>query len=911
MRRTPTPLFYAGLVITLLLIISPVAGYKENFQHLPNQSMAEYFLNNNAMGGFGWPDTSTGFLKQLWGYETRWNTKVGDEMQSLGTYSNTAPFFMMTSWGGGSPTGYPSTYWAWTVRSQAGYDGDYPNFYDTSGVYQCGINVGGAYDTPHVSRIECKLEGNHIHCLRNGKYVATGSCTALTQNPSYITFGQYGTVDDVIIGDSESKYIVGGLSDYFFIKKDLINPAATGLYFTNDTLYKSTGYNLTYAKADNSTVMNLVVSNFQTGTVAESLKVERMADWVGFNVSNITGNSAIQTGLMKLTLDGTGVSDYFWYTAGGATVWWNDDSYGLDESGSAYYSVTAGYWDTATYSYSMKLLDETGEVKDTQTVTAQSGHKDFTFSSDDFIAGETIYAVLYATDLSSGTEYALNYATAMIMSHSEIEGYVVDATTGLAINKAFVNLTESGTVHTGYSTTTGMYNITGLGSGAQWDIQTNKSGYQNDNSLFVPLSIKKYWFNISLIPNSITVNNGSALIGIVKEAPYNSTSQATTVYAWNDTIPLDNSTVTSMAGFYMFDGQPAASLLNVTGIKYPLYKLPPLFDRINTSEPGTFVRNDIFMARNYTLQLYVKDSKNSAAITTANVTASGSASGSYTTTLGYANITSDYGSLTVSASAEGYYPATETYAMDRDRSETIYLSTITDTDNTNLNTLYPREVRFMIVDRWNNKQTGVTVTAEMTSSTIENTNWLTTLFGIQDEATAINTTTLTGTTDDYGSIIFPMIASGKYELTMTKASAGISETKTIYPDQTSYTIIVGTTATAIPDSKSDYIHMNLSIIDVGTDVYLVGVYNDTSATTTNAWFYLNYSNRSVYKTFNMSAQSWSFYKIVNNTKGNSYVWGINATSSTWGVNHIEQGITLNGLSDMMFNPFDPTRTGWE
>ena len=271
---------------------------------------------------------------------------------------------------------------------------------------------------------------------------------------------------------------------------------------------------------------------------------------------------------------------------------------------------------------------------------------------------------------------------------------------------------------------------------------------------------------------------------------------------------------------------------------------------------------------------------------------------------------STFGNYIIIGGSSGYASnSTMVTATTNVTNTTLYLTATS--KNTNLNSLYPREVRFIIVDKWNRKQPGVNVTAQMISSTIETTNWLSTLFGIPGSATPLNGTKLNGTTDDYGSIAFPMIASGKYELTMTKALAGISETKTVHPTESSYTIIVSTTATAPRDSKSDYIHMNLSVIDGGTEVYLVGIYNDTSSTTSSSYFYINFSNGTVYKTFDLNTDSFSFNKIINNTRGASYVWGINATSSDWGVNHISQGITLNGVSKMLVDPFDATRTGWE
>jgi hypothetical protein len=216
------------------------------------------------------------------------------------------------------------------------------------------------------------------------------------------------------------------------------------------------------------------------------------------------------------------------------------------------------------------------------------------------------------------------------------------------------------------------------------------------------------------------------------------------------------------------------------------------------------------------------------------------------------------------------------------------------------NPLYPQQIQFALVDRNGNVLSGVAVTANMTSSSISNTNWLNEMFQVSSAATPMAATLLSDVSDDQGTVVFPMIASGTYHMTFSKPEDGISETKEVHPTQLQFVYILSTTATALAPNVADNITISLTAEPHigGTENYvtLVTDYLDTGSTTSTITYWLTYGNGTIIERFEdlPYAGEYVYTYDVCNFAGDSYVWGIYGLSSEFGNVSKSQGITMKG-----------------
>lgn len=312
-------------------------------------------------------------------------------------------------------------------------------------------------------------------------------------------------------------------------------------------------------------------------------------------------------------------------------------------------------------------------------------------------------------------------------------------------------------------------------------------------------------------------------------------------------------------------------------------------------------RQDVVLEKIYTFTLNVKDYTTHDGIPGANIITN---NGNNLTTdlFGSATMTTNYTLLYVTVGASGYGSRSSSYIADRDRNETLYLFKLpntTDNPYRGTNPLYPQQIQFILVDKYGHALTGVAVTATMTSMSINGTNWLTELFQISANATPIDTTVLTDTSEDAGTVVFPMIASGTYLLTFDKPADGIHETKSIHPTQPYYIFILSTTGSATVANLRDSVNASLGVYPPAstnpTTVYLQGNYTDTLNQTTNVTFYVLYPNQTVLYSNSTSVNTTSrnVQYAVNNTAGSGYVWGISALRGSTYVNK-STGITMKG-----------------
>lgn len=336
---------------------------------------------------------------------------------------------------------------------------------------------------------------------------------------------------------------------------------------------------------------------------------------------------------------------------------------------------------------------------------------------------------------------------------------------------------------------------------------------------------------------------------------------------------------------------------------------------ITASNVSTYTEHPVWMDAAYNFTLHIVESDTALVIPDVSIT--DNLGNTYTTTNGTFYLTYPYSTVLFSPiSATGYISRSASYIIDSDMEETIQMVKETASTSTNLNQLYPHETAFTLIDRYGNRLDNVTVTAVMMTSTIQG-NWLETLFGIsQGSSPALNNTIMTGLSDDYGKIAFPMISSGVYTMTFTDSRLlGGTATKRVTPDQSAVTIVLATTAGEVPLAWGDYINATLYTNDAADPtIYLNLSYNDTSLSTTSIIFFVQYPNYSYVYLANMPAtpttnQSKILGYPVQNVRGSAYVWGYYA-NSTFGNLSKSTGITFNGPSGGLLDIFSP-HSGWE
>lgn len=207
----------------------------------------------------------------------------------------------------------------------------------------------------------------------------------------------------------------------------------------------------------------------------------------------------------------------------------------------------------------------------------------------------------------------------------------------------------------------------------------------------------------------------------------------------------------------------------------------------------------------------------------------------------------------------------------------------------------PHQVELVFKDKVGNYITDADVSIVPTETSMGSWEWLYTLFGIDYEDVPLDTMTLSGTTDDEGSITFLMVESARYNITIVKDSEGVSESMYLYPKNEHYLFFVSTTSAEIGVPEfGDVITYTL-----GEDYY------------NNTYVYLNFTwtdTGETYVDFINWYVSYDEGYIVNNTLGmddgntsasyalslgytdDSYTYGFKAYHPTYG--WINQSRTL-------------------
>lgn len=308
-------------------------------------------------------------------------------------------------------------------------------------------------------------------------------------------------------------------------------------------------------------------------------------------------------------------------------------------------------------------------------------------------------------------------------------------------------------------------------------------------------------------------------------------------------------------------------------------------DYINVSEYIGFTRQDLNLTGSYTLGEEFRNSEDHALITDiVEIETTGIDVNSYNTTSGKFNLTTNYGLVTLHVTSENYNGKYETYVMDHDQSDTIYLTPIPEPGN--LNTWYtPHQVRFTVINQYGAPVQNATVSANAINATIPD-SWLQIMYGINPEAAndMLNgTLIMQGITSTDGAIVFTMHGSIRYNINVTDPATGSLFSTSVMPIGADYPI--RTSPYAFPQaSNSTYnqiANTSLTFSEPNSSYVTLGlVYQDTSGRTTNLKFYVTaVHNRTVVYSVNLgdpgTAVRYANFTL-RNERGYQYIWNYTA-----------------------------------
>jgi hypothetical protein len=499
------------LAVVLALVILPVSGISLTFQD--SGEFVSYVTVKTAP--ITWVQSANGGNSYLGGG---------------GTFMNTDPL--------------PMTYAAATNLDGGGLNAQ---LIDSSGLI-----IMDTLGTSGVGRYEIKVVGGTAYLYRNG--ILADTSPPLTQNPSYVAWQSVAAVDDVIWGDSENRYIFGSPQQGYFIKKDMINPAASGFCFPNGTVISSYNMTTTWGFGDSNASQTVQLKDYAGsiyGTYATNAGTQNGS--INWPIYDDIINSGAPYGYYVTTIAGSSeYSEVIPYIGYGASIAFDRDSYARGDNAIVTYSVDAGgYWDTAVYSYRLDTLDVYGNVVDTRSVTSQTGAKNVAFATSDPLG--VYYTVLIATPIAGGSDIWMNYDYAELTGYLVFTGNVYDAETEAVIPVANVSIVQGTTAYNKVTSADGNYTTNAaFYSGSSTSINVTASGYRQYTNSFTPLDAKTIGLNFTLLALTPT-HTGIALGGIARDTVYGRPIALPSVIAANATHAESYSTTGNSVGYYLID----------------------------------------------------------------------------------------------------------------------------------------------------------------------------------------------------------------------------------------------------------------------------------------------------------------------------------------------------------------------
>jgi hypothetical protein len=414
--------------------------------------------------------------------------------------------------------------------------------------------------TTSPARIEVKISGGTAHYYNNGIEITNTS--GLSINPTYIGFGSGIAAsywDDFQWGvDAGGKAnVIGVPASNLFIVKDMINPAASGLaHIGNGTVVQANAFPITFGQGGNAIPpdafpnANINLVNYATGAVYSSEQTQGYQSGVrNIPLAALFASSA-PSGLYAVTIQGTGqYSEPFFYGSTGSSVAFDKDSYSSGDSASVSYSVSAGYWDTATYSYSLVVQDVFGNIIQTFPATTQTGTKSFSWTTSN--PHGVYYALLKATKISDGVVTGIGFDSCDLTGYISFAGYANNAEDATVLTGVDIRIGQ-GAIWSNSTSTASGYTTSGIGflTGSLTQINATRAGYEQYTYSFTPLAAKTIPLNITMKKIPLTIS-GIAIEGVVRDRQYGRPIPSVSVNVYNNSLVENYVVVTNNAGYYI------------------------------------------------------------------------------------------------------------------------------------------------------------------------------------------------------------------------------------------------------------------------------------------------------------------------------------------------------------------------
>ena len=460
--------------------------------------------------------------------------------------------------------------------------------------------------------------------------------------------------------------------------------------------------------------------------------------------------------MVYLTDDGTSVdTDYFFLapTGDASTISFSDSVIPIGTIQVISYIIDAA--DFGLYNYHVRVYSSSGEVFSEQ-ITTDSGSE--SWDTTDESTG-LHYAVLSRTDKSSGSYSEVAYDIATLSEDVIIRGYTYDAQNESLLSNVSINFSQASTWYNTTSNATGYYELTGIITDVEINVNASLINYTHENFTFTPLEAQIYTMNLYLINNTTAYSygNNTTIGGLVYDYPLHQAVPNATVSIYNAT--WSNTDTSSITGFYLFEYLGNGSY-TINGTKTGYQDSEEY--AVDTNN-WSWASQNILMYGIYDLTIRAQDATTLGFLNEFEVfyndTIYLTTNGSYT----FHDLT--YGLYTFSVSADGYYAVSKDILVDSTKIVTVELTqTVSDQYS-------PHYVKFTVMARNGTVYPNTVVTVyEGSSSSVH----------------------LSGTTGTDGVVGFHLSENVYYRMTFEHNSPDFSRTIYLYPIDSRYNIIVFT-----------------------------------------------------------------------------------------------------------------------
>jgi hypothetical protein len=411
-----------------------------------------------------------------------------------------------------------------------------------------------AFNTPSGSRFEIKIDAVSIKYYRDGVLEYTGA--AIGQNPQFVSGDVYcsgfgcssAPMDNFVLGETDH-HITGSLPSNWSIQRDLLNPAATGVYAWNPATSEwvlKNSYNF-YVDADKEFLNPEVLSiRHSGGTVINATTLTPVHNQVQYNLAQFLATSTsvgttVPDGQYSVSWDEMSppnwFADTFWVISNGGVVSWDQHKYSQ--------SSTA----TISYTYQLLVTDVYGVTKATIPINTKTGSTTVTLAPETYPAG--VYNVLLeATTISDSSVHIMNYDSMEVTGYIYFTGTVLNAENVTPLSGVLVNVSQGTTSLETTSIAGGLWNNTGNWlTGTPIRINATLTGYETYSNTFTPLIAKTVNITIPMMP-TVKTCTGVCMGGLVQDSVYGNPITGATYHVKNGT---EYTSTTNIAGYARVD----------------------------------------------------------------------------------------------------------------------------------------------------------------------------------------------------------------------------------------------------------------------------------------------------------------------------------------------------------------------